>query len=94
MTLKGKPEPGARLLPEGNTWLLVEFGADSAQEVADRAKRAMERVARSGGPQTGMRVLVDRAEQKDVWRIREDSIVAALTAAGLGLSRSRRRRAA
>jgi FAD/FMN-containing dehydrogenase len=78
MRRKGKPVPGAHLLPDGNTWLLVEFGGDSAQEVADRARQAVAELRTGGDVGTGIRALTDPAEQTAVWKVRE---------AGVGASR-------
>ena len=74
MERKGKPERGARLLPDGNVWLLLELGADSAQELEDRAHHALEQISRNNRPSSSVRLLVDKSDQKAVWQIREDSI--------------------
>jgi FAD/FMN-containing dehydrogenase len=78
MRRKGKPVPGAHLLPDGNTWLLVEYGGDSAREVADRANQVMAKLRAHGDVGTGIKLLTDPAEQKAVWKVRE---------AGVGASR-------
>jgi FAD/FMN-containing dehydrogenase/Fe-S oxidoreductase len=74
MRRKGKAVPGAHLLPDGNTWLLVEFGGDSEQEVGDRANQVLARLRAHGDVGTGARVLTDRAEQKAVWKVRESGV--------------------
>lgn len=78
MMRKGKPLPGARLMPPGKTWLMVEFGGETQREAGDRARQVMELIARGDGQKMGMRVFDDRAEQKAIWKIRE---------AGVGASR-------
>ncbi len=78
MKRKGKPVPGQHLLPDGNTWLLVEFGGDSAPEAADRARQVTARLQTGGAVGTGIKMLTDPAEQKAVWKVRE---------AGVGASR-------
>lgn len=74
MEHKGKSEPGARLLPDGQFWLLMELGADSQDDVDERARQAQQQIQKGSGTQTGVRVITDRTEQKAVWKIREDSI--------------------
>jgi FAD/FMN-containing dehydrogenase len=78
MKRKGKSMPGAHLLPEGNTWLLVEFGGDSPQQATDRARQVMDKLQRNGEVGTGIKILTDAGEQKAVWKVRE---------AGVGASR-------
>lgn len=78
MILKGKPLPGARLLPPGKTWLMVEFGGETRQEAGDHARQVMELIARGDGQRMGMKMFDDLAEQKAIWKIRE---------AGVGASR-------
>ncbi len=78
MRRKGRPVPGAELLPEGNTWLMVEFGGDSEKEVADHARRVMARLRAHGDVGTGVALITDPAGQKAVWKTRE---------AGVGASR-------
>ncbi len=78
MNRKGKVLSGARLLPDGQAWLLVECGGESPREAEERARQAMAALERSDVHQQGMRVLTDWDEQKEVWEIRE---------AGVGSSR-------
>ncbi|WP_436786189.1 FAD-binding and (Fe-S)-binding domain-containing protein [Yinghuangia sp. YIM S10712] len=69
--------PGVRL-PGGGAWLFVETGGDTSDEAAARAYA----VARELGLAPGaFRVAVDAAEQRALWRIREE---AAGTATRLG----------
>jgi Fe-S oxidoreductase len=78
MKRKGKVVPGAHLLPDGNTWLLVEFGGESAQDMGGRAEEVMGRLRAKGEVGTGIKVLTDPGEQKAIWKVRE---------AGVGASR-------
>jgi FAD/FMN-containing dehydrogenase/Fe-S oxidoreductase len=78
MKRKGHPLAGSHLLPDGNTWLLVEFGGDSAKEVADRAEEVKGKLQAHGDVGTGVKVLTDAGEQAAVWKVRE---------AGVGASR-------
>jgi FAD/FMN-containing dehydrogenase/Fe-S oxidoreductase len=77
MHRKDKKPAGEPLLPQGNTWLLVEFGAESAREATDRANSVKELMKRHDG-QLDMKVIEDDADQKKLWHIRE---------AGVGASR-------
>jgi FAD/FMN-containing dehydrogenase/Fe-S oxidoreductase len=56
-------------LPEGKGWLIVEFGAGTAEEAEQQARAAMSALQRSGVP--SMKLFVDEAEQKQVWDVRE-----------------------
>ncbi|MDN5896831.1 MAG: 4Fe-4S dicluster domain-containing protein, partial [Nocardioides sp.] len=60
----GNPVPE---LPRGSGWLFVEVRADSLAEAESRARAVVDR---AGAP--AHRVVTDRAEQKALWRIRED----------------------
>ena len=61
------------LLPEGEAWLLVEFGADSAAGAAAAAERVRARSVRRGSARAG-RVFTDRHEIEMVWLIRESGL--------------------
>ncbi|MEU2612048.1 FAD-linked oxidase C-terminal domain-containing protein [Micromonospora sp. NPDC007271] len=72
-----------RLLPPGNAWLLVEFGADTDAEAAARAREltaALER--RPGAP--SHRCYTDPAQQAGVWEIRRHSAGTTRMPIGLG----------
>jgi len=78
--LRRKGAPHLDLMPEGNGYLLVEFGADSAEEAGRAAQRLVERLKRStAAPE--MRVY-SAAEAAAVWRIREAGPRAAISAPG------------
>src|ERR671931_1581394 len=64
------------LLPEGTTWLLVEFGGETPAEASAKARDAMQSVQRSDRECTGLRLLTDAAEQKAIWEIREAGVAA------------------
>ncbi|WP_052849777.1 FAD-binding and (Fe-S)-binding domain-containing protein [Streptomyces avicenniae] len=65
------PSPAARAaLPPGGAWLFVEAGGDSPAEAEQRA-RALGRAA--GDATTGLRVVTAHAEQRLLWRVREDA---------------------
>ena len=75
MRRKGQEPDGARHLPDGRCWLLVEFGGADRDEATARADAAVARVgARTRS--SGHRVLADLAEQRAVWLIRESGVAA------------------
>ena len=76
--LAGKHMPGLELYPEGDAWLLVEFGADSRDEVLPMARKAQDWVERQDRAQIGLRLLVEPTLQKQAMEVRE---------LGLGVSR-------
>jgi FAD/FMN-containing dehydrogenase/Fe-S oxidoreductase len=70
------PPAGARLLPAGTTWLLVEFGGETPAEASDKARAAMQSIQSSDRDCTGMCLLTDASEQKAIWDIREAGVAA------------------
>ena len=79
--LAGKHMPGLKLFPnadDGDTWLLVEFGADTPGKAAAMAQKAMRWAERHDRDQIGMHLLVDPKDQKSAMEVRE---------LGLGVSR-------
>ncbi len=63
------------LLPDGDGWLLVEFGADSADEANEQAEQFADAV-RGGkiGSPLGVKVFEDPDEIAQVWEIREGGV--------------------
>ena len=61
----------ALALPEGRAWLYIEFGGDTDLEARAVASRAFEHLA-TDTPVLEHRLAVDPAEQRTLWRIRED----------------------
>ena len=70
---RGINSKGLALLPEGNGWLLVEFGANTKSEAEAQAARLMEELGRSTAP-PNMRLLADPVQAKCVWDVRESSL--------------------
>src|SRR5919197_3288966 len=60
------------LLPGGDAWLLVEFGADSKEEADEQAERLLK--AYRKGDQIDIKLYADPGEIKEVWRIREGGV--------------------
>jgi len=68
---KGLPQREyLQFLPEGNGWLMVEFGADKKEDAVDRARDFIAALNKKPNP-PNMRMFVDSAEQKKIWSIRE-----------------------
>jgi Fe-S oxidoreductase len=61
------------LLPEGDGWLLVEFGGDDKEE-ADQKAQSLMNAMKSSGAQLGLKLYEDPAEQGQVWEIREGGV--------------------
>ncbi|HUA03647.1 MAG TPA: FAD-binding and (Fe-S)-binding domain-containing protein [Solirubrobacteraceae bacterium] len=61
------------LLPDGDGWLLVEFGADSEEEAYSHAEWFAEAVQERGG-HFGVKLYEDPAEIAQVWEIREGGV--------------------
>ena len=59
------------LLPDGDAWLLVEFGADSEEEANDQAEELIAAIEKRGGEQVGSKLYEDAKEIEQVWEIRE-----------------------
>jgi FAD/FMN-containing dehydrogenase/Fe-S oxidoreductase len=70
---QGKLTDGHEHLPDGNTWLLIEFGGETQDEADDRARAAESAIRRQGGGH-GTRVLTDSEQQEAVWKIRESGV--------------------
>jgi FAD/FMN-containing dehydrogenase/Fe-S oxidoreductase len=60
------------LLPDGDAWVVMEFGADTVELAAAQAARAARSLAvRTSGPVPSTRCVVDPEMQKRIWLIRE-----------------------
>jgi len=70
---KGINSEGLALLPEGGGWLMVEFGASTAQEAEAQARALMGRLSRSSNP-PNLHLLTDKQQSKRVWEVREASL--------------------
>jgi FAD/FMN-containing dehydrogenase/Fe-S oxidoreductase len=59
------------LLPDGDAWLLVEFGGDSAEEADGQAEEMIAAIEKRGGAQVGSKLYEDAEQIAQVWEIRE-----------------------
>jgi FAD linked oxidases, C-terminal domain/4Fe-4S dicluster domain len=73
MLRKGLHPSYAALLPDGNGWLMVEFGADTKGESDEKARSLMEEL-RSRGDAPSIKLIERAADAEKVWRIRESGL--------------------
>ena len=69
----GKNLEGLELLPKGNGWLLVEFGADSPSDAESQAYHLMQKLEGSAMP-PAMRLFTDPRQARSIWEIRESGL--------------------
>jgi Fe-S oxidoreductase len=74
MEAKGRLRRERERLPDGDAWLLVEFGADSFEEALDQARRAHDAVESGSGPHLNCRVLEEPADTLAAWTVRESAV--------------------
>ena len=67
---KGQHTGEIPLLPDGDGWLLVEFGGETKEESDEKAEECMARL-RKDKHAPGMRLFDDRAEEDRLWEVRE-----------------------
>ena len=67
---KGLHSDALRYLPEGDGWLLVEFGGDTRDEAQTQARELMERLKQADNPPT-MHLYDDERDEAKVWQARE-----------------------
>lgn len=58
------------LLPEGQGWLIVELGCGTREQAKDTAERLCQKLEREIG-RPDVRLLADKAEQQNLWDVRE-----------------------
>ncbi len=73
MTKKGLHPEGVRILPEGNGWLLVEFGGANKQEADDRARELMDTLKKKRHA-PAMKLFDDRKHEGIIWKVRESGL--------------------
>jgi FAD/FMN-containing dehydrogenase/Fe-S oxidoreductase len=66
--LKNEHSEAIEQLPDGNGWLLVQFGGDTAQEAGERARTMLEHLDVDEGR---VRFFEDPERQAELWRARE-----------------------
>jgi FAD/FMN-containing dehydrogenase/Fe-S oxidoreductase len=63
------------LLPEGDGWVLVEFGGDSQDEADEKGRRLCDAIERGTvGPAKGFKLYDEPSQESQVWEIREGGV--------------------
>jgi FAD/FMN-containing dehydrogenase/Fe-S oxidoreductase len=64
------------LLPDGDAWLLIEFGGDSEDEANEKAEEMLAAIeeGEGAGPAQGSKLYEDGKEIEQVWEIREGGV--------------------
>src|SRR3954447_11563141 len=70
MVTKGKHTSEVPMLPDGDGWLLVEFGGETTEESDGRAEECMARLRKDGNAPE-MRLFDDTEEEEQLWEVRE-----------------------
>jgi FAD/FMN-containing dehydrogenase/Fe-S oxidoreductase len=70
---KGMSTSGRAMFPDGNAWLIVEFGGDTKEEADARARELMDAFQRRPGAPSA-KLVDDRHEEKLLWEIRESGL--------------------
>jgi FAD/FMN-containing dehydrogenase/Fe-S oxidoreductase len=70
---KGFPQH-AELLPGGQAWLLVEFGAASEEQADEQAERFLAAMRKGSRPHVDIKLFEDSREISQVWKIREGGV--------------------
>jgi FAD/FMN-containing dehydrogenase len=73
MKKKGLHPGNVKLLPDGDGWLLVEFGADTRAEADEHAHQLMAALAKKPDAPS-MKLFDDPKEETIVWQIRESGL--------------------
>ncbi len=71
---KGNHSPGLQYLPAADTYVLLEFGADSKEEANHLARKAMTKIRATGDNFTAVKLVEDDHIQKLIWKVRENGV--------------------
>src|SRR5215472_5784192 len=70
-----------KMLPEGQAWLLVEFGGETKQESDDKARALMARINK-GAPVQSVMFCEEILQEQMIWRARESGLAASARVPG------------
>jgi FAD/FMN-containing dehydrogenase len=73
MKKKGIHPPDLSIMPEGEAWLLAEFGGSDKQDADSKARACMEGFNKREHP-PGMKLFDDPAQEKLIWHLREEGL--------------------
>jgi Fe-S oxidoreductase len=82
MKKKGLHPDDVRYLPEGDGWLMVEFGGENKQDADARAREVMAALAKRHHPPS-MKLYDDLQQEAKLWEIRESGLGATAFVPGL-----------
>jgi FAD/FMN-containing dehydrogenase/Fe-S oxidoreductase len=78
MRKKNMRQEDVKLLPQGSSFLLVQFGADDPGQAKDIAQAALERI--EGDPEMrgvqGADIIADESQRARIWEVREAALAA------------------
>lgn len=70
MKLLGLHPKNIEMLPDGNGWLLVEFGGNTPEEATQKAKNLMEEL-RGNGKTPTMKLFSREEREQKIWTVRK-----------------------
>lgn len=73
MKKKGMHPKHLKMMPDGSAWLLVEFGGKTKEE-ANSSARALMKFLEKSGSAVSFKLFDDAAEEKLIWRLREEGL--------------------
>jgi FAD/FMN-containing dehydrogenase/Fe-S oxidoreductase len=73
MKKKGLHPPNMNFMPEGNAWLLIEFGGKDKAEADANARKCMQATTVAGNAPP-MKLFDDPKQEKLVWHLREEGL--------------------
>lgn len=73
MRQKGIHPADLKILPDGNGWLIIEFGGDSRPDADAKARRLMAELAEDDRPPT-MKLIDDPTHERVIWEIRDSGL--------------------
>lgn len=82
MKLQDIHPENVQLLPEGESWLLAEFGGDTREEAAERARALMARLEKEHRAPT-MELIEDEERSERIWQVRESGLGATAFVPGM-----------
>ena len=74
MAFLGIHKPERSLLPDGEGWLLVEFGGDTKDEADEKARALMRDLEKDGRPPSALKLYDDPTSEQHIWEVREASL--------------------
>ena len=74
MKQKGLHPPDMNFMPEGQAWLLVEFGGERQSRKPTRRRASAWTISRNATIRPSMKLFDDPAQEKLVWHLREEGL--------------------